>query len=57
MTSITFIPLSSFLASGSFCCLLITFANSLDPGSNLFDTLVELFVCLVLNDASTLVGH
>ena len=26
-----FFTLNSFLASGDFCCLLITFANSLDP--------------------------
>ena len=41
---------NSFPTSGDFCCLLITFANSLDPdrawqnitwsGSKLFDTLV-----------------
>ena len=28
---IVFNPCNSFLASGNLCCLLITFANSLDP--------------------------
>ena len=28
------IKFNSFLASGDFCCLLITFANSLDPNQD-----------------------
>ena len=30
-----YLLLNSLLASGDFCCLLITFANSLDPGPDL----------------------